>query len=350
MADHACDGAFGGSGGPESIAVEFASDNDLMAARADGALQSLDRRGTDACFYKDRFDFSLGNQIGKIGHGFGSGFGGGVDALDGVDFETKRASEVGKSIVGGDENAVIGRDFVDFAAKLGGEAQKLALDLIRSRVEQILGVGAFSGESVGEWLDGFRPNIGAVPDVGIEFIFFRDEELVGGHGGSDSEALLGKIFEDGCHAAFEMESVEEDQVGIVEAGDVAGGGSVKVGIDSRPHQGDDFDLFSSEAPSKIGDHSGGGHDPKLLFALKRAWQAPAEQEPNQNQSEEAELTQSYPRLQKLAKANFRRSRQAGARDEGQKLAKSGSIKQKIALTQADQSGGWALSVLRAVEN
>lgn len=328
MADHACDGAFGGSSGPESIAVEFASDNDLMASCADGALESLDRRGTDARFDEDRFDLAFRNEVSEVGHGFGSGFGGGVDSLDGMDFQSEGASKVGKGIVGGDENAVIGRDFVDFAAKLGGEAQKLALDLIRSRMNQILGVRAFLGESVGEWLDGFRPNIGAVPDVGIEFIFFRDEELVGGHGGSDGEAFLGKIFEDGCHAAFEMESVEEDQVGIVEAGDIAGGGSVKVGIDSRPHQGDDFDLFSSEAPSKIGDHSGGGHDPKLLFALKRARQAPAEQEPNQNQSEEAELTQSYPRLQKLAKANFRRSREAGARDEGQKLAKSGSIKQK----------------------
>lgn len=306
MADHPCDGAFGGPGGTERIAVEFASDNDLMAARADGALQGFDRRGADARFDKDRFDFSLGNEIGKIGHRLGSGFGGRVNPLDGMDLQAERAAEVGEGIVGGDEDALIDGDAADLFAQFVGQGGEFFRVL----------TGTFSKDSVVKSVEStepFRegpcclsPELWAVPDMGVKLAFFGMQKLARGNRGSDLEAFVGEVLEDGRHAAFEVESVVEDQVRIVDAGDIACGGSVEVGIDAWPHERDDFNLLSADAPGKIGDHAGGGDDSVFLWTLKRARQAPAEQEPDQNQSEEAELTQSYPRLQKLAKANFRR--------------------------------------------
>lgn len=306
MADHPCDGAFGCSGGTERIAVEFASDNDLMAACADGALQGFDRRGTDARFDKDRFDFSLGNEIGKIGHRFSSGFGGGVDSLDGMDLQTKRASEVGEGIVGGDEDALIGGDAADLFAQIFGQGGEF-FRVIKGTVSKDSGVKSIV--SANPFREGFcylSPELWAVPDVGVKFALFGLQKLARWNRGSDLKAFMGEVLEDGRHASLEVESIVEDQVRIVDAGDIACGGSVEVGIDAWAHERDDFNLLSADAPGKIGDHAGGGDDSVFLWTLKRARQAPAEQEPDQYQSEGAELTQSYPRLQKLAKANFRR--------------------------------------------
>ena len=62
------------------------------------------------------------------------------------------------------------------------------------------------------------------------------------------------------HLPFEVQAVEEDEVGVVELLAVAGAGDVLVRIDARPHQRLDLHAVAADALDHVGDDGGGADD------------------------------------------------------------------------------------------
>ena len=72
----------------ERVGVEFAADGNIKSVGFNGRLERFDCFVRNGRFYKDRFDFLVCNETGQFADVGSTGFAGGADALDTLNFET----------------------------------------------------------------------------------------------------------------------------------------------------------------------------------------------------------------------------------------------------------------------
>jgi hypothetical protein len=76
-------------------------------------------------------------------------------------------------------------------------------------------------------------------------------------------AAFRQFLEGVDHAAFEVETDGEDDVGGGEQTEVAGGSLIEVRVDTLAHETGDFDAVAADDADGVGEHADGGDSAEL---------------------------------------------------------------------------------------
>jgi len=125
VVDHAEVGALVGSGRAHGVGEERAADGDGVAPRGGARDEGLDIAIRDGGFNEDGLDFARDEKIDDALDVAHAGLGFGADALDADDLEAEAAAEVVEGVVGGDEDALPGRNGGEDSAAVVVEAVEL---------------------------------------------------------------------------------------------------------------------------------------------------------------------------------------------------------------------------------
>ena len=132
-------------------------------------------------------------------------------------------------------------------------------------IRVVLDVGVAHG------FDSLHPQRDVEPNVGIVFVAIvgpREEQaLIKRFGDRGNCLAVGELLKDLGHLSFQKETIVENDVGVLEALDVAFRGGVEVRVDAGAHEAGDVDVFAADDLGNIGDLSDGGDDLKATVVV-----------------------------------------------------------------------------------